>query len=47
LIHKRSTLELLLRGKLAGGSATGNEGSVYAHPHRYYQCQSVQFAQID
>jgi myotubularin-related protein 5/13 len=34
LIHKRSTLELLLRGKLAGGSSTGNEGSVYAHPHR-------------
>ncbi|CAG5102004.1 Similar to sbf2: Myotubularin-related protein 13 (Xenopus laevis) [Cotesia congregata] len=35
LIHKRSTLELLLRGKLAGGNSTGNESSVYAHPHRF------------
>ena len=34
LIHKRSTLELLLRGKLAGGNVAGNESSVYAHPHR-------------
>ncbi|CAB0038244.1 unnamed protein product [Trichogramma brassicae] len=36
LIHKRSTLELLLRGKLAGGTATGPESSsTYVHPHRF------------
>lgn len=41
LIHKRSTLELLLRGKLAGGNTTGNESSVYAHPHRFERLDSA------
>ncbi|XP_011302109.1 myotubularin-related protein 13 isoform X1 [Fopius arisanus] len=37
LIHKRSTLELILRGKMAGGGSgnNNNEASVYAHPHRF------------
>ncbi|KAI4495975.1 hypothetical protein M0802_008190 [Mischocyttarus mexicanus] len=41
LIHKRSTFELLLRGKLAGGNTAGNEGSVYAHPHRFDRLDSA------
>ncbi|XP_044003006.1 myotubularin-related protein 13 isoform X2 [Aphidius gifuensis] len=47
LIHKRSTLELLLKGKLAGGGGGNNNtsgtdsSSVYAHPHRFERLDSA------
>ncbi|VEN53895.1 unnamed protein product [Callosobruchus maculatus] len=37
LVHKRSTLEILMRGKMAGAAAAAAESStlVYSHPHRF------------
>lgn len=37
LLHKRSTLEILMRGKIAGsGNATEtNSTHVFFHPHRF------------
>lgn len=32
LLHKRSTLEILMRGKIAGAQEAAH---VYSHPHRF------------
>lgn len=32
-LHKRSTLEILMKGKLVGAQ---ENALVYSHPHRYY-----------
>ena len=37
-VHKRSTIELLLRGKTgpaAAGAGPGDQASSYSHPHRF------------
>ncbi|XP_043190119.1 myotubularin-related protein 13-like isoform X3 [Amphibalanus amphitrite] len=43
--HKRSTIDLILRGKMAGGSAAGagaaagvDSAQVYSAPHRFEKC---------
>ncbi|CAH2010931.1 unnamed protein product [Acanthoscelides obtectus] len=35
LVHKRSTLEILMRGKMAGAAAAESSTLVYSHPHRF------------
>lgn len=34
LLHKRSTLEILMRGKIVGATETPS-APVYSHPHRF------------
>lgn len=38
--HKRSTIDLILRGKMAGGSGGGaaDSAQVYSAPHRFEKC---------
>ncbi|RZF38820.1 hypothetical protein LSTR_LSTR000523 [Laodelphax striatellus] len=35
LLHKRSTLEILMRGKIVGATEAPSGAAVYSHPHRF------------